>query len=90
MEELIKLYKLALEVNADIKQIKDSIDIISQGIDNGSLKGNTLLRTDETVFTSYRYASVRPTTYVKFLGGELKEHEKHLKVIEDKIKRSIN
>ena len=89
MEELIKLYQLALQVNADIKQIKDSIKTISQGVDDGSLKGNTLLRTEETVFCTYRYASVRPATYVKFLNGELKEHEKQLKVVEDKIKRSI-
>jgi hypothetical protein len=83
------LYQLAIHIIADIDQIKNSIDIISQEVDSNH-GGNILLRTDETVFCSYRYASVRPSAYVKFLNGELKELEKNLKVAEDKIKRSIN
>ena len=90
MENNKELYQLAIDVIADIKQIKNSIEIITQEVDSKALNGNILLRTEEVVFCTYRYASVRPSAYVKFLNGELKELEKQLKVAEDKIKRSIN
>ncbi len=85
----IDLYKEAVKIIEDIKQIENSIEIIEQGLNDGSVKGRILLRTDEVVFCSYRYANVRPTSYVAFLNGELKDHKKDLKVIEAQIKSSI-
>jgi uncharacterized membrane protein YjgN (DUF898 family) len=84
MEKLIEMYKSALNKNADIKQIKNCIESMDT-----YLLCNVLLRTDKTVNDSYRFASVRPSAYKQFLAGELKNHEKQLKVIEDNIKRSI-
>ena len=85
-----ELYEKAIKIISDIETIKMSIKIINQGVDDGSIEGRVLLRTEETVFCTYRYANVRPTTYVQFLNGELKDHQKDLKVIESSIKAFIN
>ena len=84
------LYQLAIKVIADIKQVKNSIDVITNSEKRSSGRGRVLLRTDDCISDSYRYANVRATSYVQFLNGELKEHEKELKVIENKIKLAIN
>tara|TARA_R110002020_G_scaffold150741_1_gene327553 strand:- start:431 stop:682 length:252 start_codon:yes stop_codon:yes gene_type:complete len=81
-----KLYELALELMADIKQIENAI---------GSLSGNGLeshyrLRTNSEVRGSYVYAKVRTSNYVKLLHAEKKDLEKDLKVVETKIKSLIN
>jgi hypothetical protein len=88
----MKLYQVAIDLIADINQIKSSIEAIEQGIkdDSARVRGRFLLKTDEDILGSYRYAKVRPTTYINFLNGELKDLQKDLKVIESQIKKSID
>jgi hypothetical protein len=87
----MKLYQVAIDLIADINQIKISIEAIEQGIkdDSARVRGRLLLRTADDLLGSYKYAKVRPATYITFLNGELKDLQKDLKVIESQIKKSI-
>jgi len=80
------LYKIALEVIADIKQIESAIESLS----GNDINSHYLLRTNDEVKGSYVYAGVRTSNWVKLLHGEKKDLEKDLKVIETKIKSSLN
>lgn len=81
-----ELYEAAIKIIQDISQIANTI----HEVDSCFVNENILLRTEDCVGDSYRFANVRKTTYMQFLRTELKEHQKRLKVIEAEIKRSIN
>lgn len=81
MEEL---YRQAINLIGDISTIKNAIRAISNHEEE-----RMTLKTDHCIGSSYRLANVRPTAYVQFLNGELKDLEKCLKVIESKIKTNI-
>ena len=78
------LYQSAMQLISEIGTIEDAIQAIGnyQG-------GRILLKTEECINCTYRFANVRPAAYVQFLNGELKDLQKDLKVIEAEIKRKI-
>jgi uncharacterized protein YnzC (UPF0291/DUF896 family) len=81
----IALYKAAIDLTLSIEQIEKTIN----ELDSCFVKGRIMLRTDKAICDSYRYASVRHTTYIQFLRGEVKDHLKELKAIESEIKITI-
>jgi len=78
------LYHLAIQLTGEIRTIKNAIKAIG-----GAKSGRILLKTENCIDDSYRFANVRPTAYVQFLNGELKSLEKDLKILEAEIKRKI-
>ena len=78
------LYSAAIQLISEISTMEDAIKAI--GNHQG---GRILLKTEECINCTYRFANVRPSAYVQFLNGELKDLKKDLKVIEAAIKRKI-
>lgn len=79
------LYGSAIQLIDQLATMRMAIDGLK---DKGA--GRILLRTDETIGDSYKYANVRPTAYVQFLEGEMKDIQKDLKVIQEEIKRKLS
>ncbi len=78
------LYKTAIELIDEIATMRMAID----GLKNNG-EGRILLRTNEVIDDSYKYANVRHTVYVQFLEGEMKSLQKDLKVTQEEIKRKL-
>lgn len=79
------LYESAIKLIDQLATMRMAID----GLKNESA-GRILLRTDEAINDSCKYANVRPTVYVQFLEGEMKDIQKDLKVIQEEIKRKLS
>jgi hypothetical protein len=79
-----RLYESAIQLINEISIMEDAIEAIGnyQG-------GRILLKTEECINCTYRFANVRPSAYVQFLNGELKDLKKDLKVIESEMNRKI-
>ena len=78
------LYSAAIQLISEISTMEDAIEAI--GNHQG---GRILLRTEECINCTWRFANVRPSAYLQFLSGELKDLKKDLEVIEAAIKRKI-
>ena len=78
------LYSAAIQLISEISTMEDTIEAI--GNHQG---GRILLKTEECINYTWRFANVRPSAYLQFLSGELKDLKKDLEVIEAAIKRKI-
>ena len=84
--DMKKLYESAINLINNIATIRVTID----GLKGNKTTGRILLRTDDTINDSSKSANVRPTAYVQFLEGEMKDLQKDLKVIQEEIKRKLS
>ena len=78
------LYSAAIQLISEISTMEDTIEAI--GNHQG---GRILLKTEECINYTWRFANVRPSAYVQFLNDELKDLKEDLKVIEASIKCSL-
>ncbi len=79
------LYIKATRMTSRIERIESTIDAL---IADGKLEVLDV-KTNEPINESICFATVRKSTFIEFLRGELAEHTKKLRVIELEIKSKL-
>jgi len=81
-----ELYSAAIKITDQIGTIEFTIAEMKDNSDGSRIS----LRTDNFNQEVHLYADVRPSSYIQFLHGELKDLEKSLKAIESEIKNKLS